>query len=228
VTSENVQPTVQPAPARFVLFDVDGTLIDALDNQRRVWATWALQHGLDADAVHRVALRTRPMETFAQVAPDLDPEGCLAALHALEDDDVRSGVYSAFDGASDLLGALPPGSWALVTSNYEHRVRGRFTRTGLPVPAVIVDAGAVTEGKPSPVPYLAAAERLGADPANCLVIEDAPSGVEAGLRAGMTVWGVNSASELPGVHRHFATLRVAAPDIVGFASGTWREVPAAH
>ncbi|MYT12859.1 MULTISPECIES: HAD-IA family hydrolase [unclassified Streptomyces] len=208
---------VQPDPRKCVLLDVDGTLIDAVDNQRRVWATWAGRYGLDAAEVYRVALRTRPLETFARVGPDQDPRECLAALHTLEDEDVRSGVYTAFDGASELLGALPSEAWALVTSNYEHRVRGRFARTGLPVPPVIVDAAAVEEGKPSPVSYLLAAGQLGALPEDCLVIEDAPSGVEAGLRAGMTVWGVNTAAAVAGVHRHFTSLREAVPAILAFA-----------
>ncbi|CCK25057.1 phosphatase [Streptomyces davaonensis JCM 4913] len=212
--------TSEPASSArttYVLFDVDGTLMDAVHNQRRVWATWAQRYGLDADEVYQVALRTRPMETFAQVAPDEDPHACLAALHELEDDDVRTGDYQAFGGASDLLHDLPPGSWALVTSNYEHRVRGRFARTGLPVPDVIVDAAAVAEGKPSPVPYLQAAALLGADPASCLVVEDAPSGVRSGLRAGMTVWGVNTPAPVEGVHRHFTTLSEAVPHILAFA-----------
>lgn len=203
---------------KYVLFDVDGTLMDTVSNQRQIWATWAERYGLDADEVYQVALRTRPMETFAQVAEGRDPRECLATLHELEDEDVRSGVYSAFDGASELLHGLPPGSWALVTSNYEHRVRGRFQRTGLPVPGLIVDAAAVEEGKPSPVPYLLAAEQLGAEPADCLVIEDAPSGVRSGLRAGMTVWGVNAAVAVQGVHRHFGSLREAAPHILAFVS----------
>ncbi|MFF8392438.1 HAD family hydrolase [Streptomyces sp. NPDC016172] len=203
---------------KYVLFDVDGTLIDAVSNQRRVWGSWAERYGLDADKVYRVALRTRPMETFAQVAADRDPRECLALLHELEDEDVRSGVYAAFDGASELLHSLPPGAWALVTSNYEHRVRGRFLRTDLPVPDVIVDAVAVEEGKPSPVPYLQAAARLGAEPGDCLVIEDAPSGVRSGLRAGMTVWGVNSAAAVEGVHRHFVSLREAVPHILACVS----------
>ncbi|MFD3504936.1 HAD-IA family hydrolase [Streptomyces sp. NPDC058676] len=213
MTSESVRP----GPRKYVLFDVDGTLIDAVDNQRRVWGTWAGRYGLDADEVYRVALRTRPMETFATVAPDQDPGECLTALHRLEDEDVRSGVYTAFDGASQLLGALPPGAWALVTSNYERRVRGRFARTGLPVPHLVVDAAAVEEGKPSPAPYLLAAQHLGARPEDCLVIEDAPSGVESGLRAGMTVWGVNTAGGETGAHRHFGSLREAVPDILAFA-----------
>ncbi|MGW7271820.1 HAD family hydrolase [Streptomyces sp. NPDC054864] len=214
----------QPSYAKYVLFDVDGTLIDAVANQRRVWATWAARYGLAPAAVHQVALRTRPMETFLAVAPERDPRECLAVLHELEDEDVRSGVYAAFDGATELLSALPSGSWALVTSNYEHRVRGRFARTGLPLPNVLVDAAAVAEGKPSPVPYLLAAERLGAKPEDCLVVEDAPSGVESGLRADMTVWGVNAEIPVDGVHRHFASLREAVPDILAFAATSRRRV----
>jgi sugar-phosphatase len=215
VTSEHARPV----PRKYVLFDVDGTLIDAVANQRQVWGTWAVRYGLDPDEVYRVALRTRPMETFAAVAPDQDPLECLAVLHTLEDEDVRSGVYAAFDGAPELLSALPSGCWGLVTSNYEHRVRGRFARTGLPVPDVLVDAAAVEEGKPSPVPYLLAAERLGAGPEHCLVIEDAPSGVKSGLRAGMTVWGVNAPVAVEGVHRHFGSLREAVPEILSFTTG---------
>ncbi|MFF5975624.1 HAD family hydrolase [Streptomyces sp. NPDC012769] len=198
----------------FILFDVDGTLMDAVENQRRVWHAWAAHHGLDGDEVYAVALRTRPVETFATVAPGADPDECLALLHALEDEDVRTGTYSAFEGAAELLNALPADRWALVTSNYEHRVRGRFERTGLPLPGLIVDAACVSEGKPSPVPYLMAAEKLGADPADCLVIEDAPSGVRSGRAAGMTVWTVNTAVPPEGSHRHFATLAEAVPEIL--------------
>ncbi|MFC4960583.1 HAD-IA family hydrolase [Streptomyces mauvecolor] len=215
MTDEHVR---QPGAGKRVLFDVDGTLIDAVENQRRVWAAWAARYGRDPEETYRVALRTRPVETFAEVVPDQDPQECLAALHALEDEDVRSGVYSAFDGARELLTGLAPGTWALVTSNYEHRVRGRFARTGLPMPGVVVDAAAVAEGKPSPVPYLLAAERLGVQPADCLVIEDAPSGVAAGVRAGMTVWGVNAVVAVAGVHRHFETLSAAVPEILAFAA----------
>ena len=131
---------------RAVLFDVDGTLLDVLPNLRRVWTEWALQHDLDPELVWRTALVTRPSETFAAVAPSLDPVSCLATLHELEDEDARSGNYMAFDGASQLLATLEPSDWAIVTGNYAHRVRIRFERLGLQLPRVVVDAESVTRG----------------------------------------------------------------------------------
>ena len=59
-------------------------------------------------------------------------------------------------------------------------------------------------GKPSPEPFLLAAERLRVDPADCLVLEDAPAGVAAARAAGMTVWAVtttHAAAELDGAER---------------------------
>ena len=83
---------------------------------------------------------------------------------------------------------------------------------------MIVDAASAEEGKPSPVPYLLAAERLGAEPEECLLIEDAPSGVESGLSAGMTVWGVNALVAVDGVHRHFGSLGETVRDILACTS----------
>jgi hypothetical protein len=127
---------------RAVLFDVDGTLLDVLANQRRVWEVWADRFALDGDVVSACALRTTPRQTFAQVAPDRDPDECLAVLHELEDQDARAGSYAAFAGARKLLRRLPPDAWAVVTSNYAHRVAMRFERLGLPRPRVVIDAEA--------------------------------------------------------------------------------------
>jgi sugar-phosphatase len=119
---------------------------------------------LEADAVYRTALITRPVERFAAVAPTLDPASCLAVLHEIEDHDAQTGSYTAFAGAAELLTKMDPSAWAVVTSNYAHRVRIRFARTGLPLPEVIIDAAAVTRGKPHPEGYLKAALALGRHP----------------------------------------------------------------
>ena len=55
---------------------------------------------------------------------------------------------------------------------------------------MLVTADRLRRGKPDPEGYLLAARELGADPAGCVVLEDAPAGVEAGRAAGMRVVGV--------------------------------------
>lgn len=67
----------------------------------------------------------------------------------------------------------------------------------LPVPEVLVTAEDVDVGKPDPAGYLLAARRLGADPAECIVVEDTPAGLEAGRRAGCHVIAV-ATSHSPG------------------------------
>nr|BFF09866.1 HAD family hydrolase [Microbacterium flavescens] len=201
-----------------MLFDVDGTLVDAVANQRRIWGSWADRFGLDGDEVYALALRTRPAETVARFLPLRARDEALAEFQRLEDQDVVEGDYEAFAGATGLLRKLDPDRWALVTANLRRRVEGRFLRLQLPTPRVIVDAESTVLGKPHPQPYLAAAAELDVHPGRCLVVEDSRSGVAAGLAAGMTVWSVNSATPVSGAHRHFPALADAAAEILRFAA----------
>jgi sugar-phosphatase len=67
---------------------------------------------------------------------------------------------------------------------------GRLKAAGLPVPDRIISGDQVKRGKPDPEPYRRGAELLKAQPEDCLVVEDAPSGVRAGVAAGCRVLGV--------------------------------------
>jgi sugar-phosphatase len=202
---------------RAVLLDVDGTLLDNLENLRSVWRQWATGHSLDPDATFQVALQNRPVDTFATLVPGLDPLACLQELHAIEDDDARFGDLQAHRGASPLLQALSPDRWALVTSNYTHRVKTRFKRLDLPVPPVLVDAADVEQGKPHPEGYLTAAEQLGIPPERCLVVEDSLSGIAAGRAAGMTVWAIGAGtSDQQEADRTYPALHLAVADILSW------------
>jgi sugar-phosphatase len=95
----------------------------------------------------------------------------------------------------ELLKSLPVERWTIVTSATRPLLLARLHAAGLPVPERLVSGEMVTRGKPDPEPYRMGAEMLGFAPAECLVVEDAPSGVRAGVEAGCRVLGVE------GTHR---------------------------
>jgi mannitol-1-/sugar-/sorbitol-6-phosphatase len=90
-------------------------------------------------------------------------------------------------GATKLLKSLPPERWCVVTSGTRRLAMSRLEAGNLPVPEVLISADDVVNGKPNPEPYLKGAETLKMKPAECLVIEDAPAGIDAAHAAGMKV-----------------------------------------
>jgi sugar-phosphatase len=170
-----------------VLFDMDGTLVDSNACVEKTWRRWAARHGLDADALLQDAHGRQSQETIRRVAPHLDTPEERAGLVRAEED-CREVVE--VPGARALLASLAPGRWAVVTSAWRRLAEIRLECAGLPVPRVLVTADQVSRSKPHPDGYLLAAERLGFPPAGCVVVEDAPVGVESGRAAGMRVIGI--------------------------------------
>jgi mannitol-1-/sugar-/sorbitol-6-phosphatase len=95
-------------------------------------------------------------------------------------------------GAADLVRTIPPGRWCVVTSGTRLLASARLQFGGLPVPEILVTADDVINGKPHPEPYLKAAYLLGVKPEECLVIEDAPAGIQSARAGGMKVIGITS------------------------------------
>ena len=173
-----------------MLFDLDGVLIDSTSCVIRHWQRFADQHGLDLATIMQAAHGVRTIETIRLVAPHLDAERETAEFTAREVQDTE-GVY-AIEGARSLVDTLPEDAWAVVTSGSAALARTRLRAGGLPVPATLVTANDVRQGKPAPEPYLVGAKRLGVAPGRCLVIEDAPAGIASGKGAAMRVVGVAS------------------------------------
>jgi sugar-phosphatase len=197
-----------------ILFDLDGVLVDSTRAVDREWREWARRKGVDGDRVMAIAHGVRTIEVIRRVAPHLDAESEAAAIENHEAHD-QHGV-TVMPGAAGLLESIPEGRWGVVTSGSRLLAQNRLRYCGLPVPEVLVTSDDVTNGKPDPEPYLKGAEGLGLRPEECMVIEDAPAGVQAARAAGMKVIGMAStytASKLAAadaVVEAFAGMQVSA------------------
>jgi sugar-phosphatase len=176
-----------------VIFDLDGVLIDSDAAIEQRWRQWAEEHDIPFEDVEAV-YHGRPMvEVIEEVAPDLDPE---TEIDRMRDVMTAAPDYiRAFDGVKELLDGLPPERWAIATSARRRTATNRLDHVGLPTPNVFITADDVTRGKPAPDAYQLAAERLQVDPSDCIVFEDAASGVEAARRAGTRVVGVATSTD---------------------------------
>jgi sugar-phosphatase len=168
-----------------VVFDLDGVLVDSAAHVEQQWRRWASARGLRPEPFLRVCHGRRALETIRMAAPHLDAEAEVRAFIPLEE--ATSAPIGPLPGAQRLLTTLPIGTWAVATSGIRPVATSRLRRAGLPVPPVLICAEDVTRGKPSPDAFLLAARSLGLPPEQCLVVEDAPAGVQAARAAEMGV-----------------------------------------
>ena len=171
-----------------ILFDMDGVLVSSIGSVNRCWRKWAEHYGLPNAETVQIEHGTRAVDMIARLKPDLDVAEGLKFIEDLEIDDVAD--LKVLPGARALLGSLPPERWAIVTSATHRLLLGRLRAAELPVPERIISGDMVVRGKPDPEPYRRGAELIHSPAADCLVVEDAPSGVGAGIAAGCRVLGV--------------------------------------
>jgi mannitol-1-/sugar-/sorbitol-6-phosphatase len=177
---------------------MDGTLVESQEAVLRHTRLWARRHRLDPEAAIRASHGRRDIDVIRALAPYADPYTELAWLDHLSCTD-SEGVRAAA-GARRLLASLPASRWGVVTSATRVVAHSRLAVARLPAPRVLVCADDVDAGKPSPQGYLAAAAAFRADPAGCLVVEDAEVGLVAAREAGMPAVCV-AGSRTP-VHGH--------------------------
>jgi sugar-phosphatase len=178
---------------RGVLFDMDGVLVDSTPAVARVWSGWAREHGFEPAAVVKQAHGRPSIATIRELLPHADHHAEDREVERRELEDVEDVV--ALPGAPEILCVLPASRYAIVTSATRRLAEVRLRAAGLPIPAYFVTASDVKRGKPNPDPYLMGAESLRLPPADCIVIEDAPSGVRAGKAAGARVIAVRTTSK---------------------------------
>ena len=169
-----------------LLFDMDGTILSSIASAERSWTIWAERQGLDVAKFLPTIHGVQSIETIRRLnLPGVDPVAEAAWITAAEMQDVDD--VDPIPGAPAFLASLPAPRWAVVTSAPRALAEIRLKAAGLPLPPLLITAEDVANGKPAPDCFLLAAERLGVAASECLVFEDAPAGIAAGVAAGATV-----------------------------------------
>ncbi|MGE7367538.1 HAD family hydrolase [Neorhizobium sp. NPDC001467] len=190
-----------------VIFDCDGVLVDSEPVSVRVLVAALNRHGIDmAEEEAYSRFLGRSLATMTQV---MDEEyGFHTGPEFLEG--LRVDLYERFrselqaiKGIADTVDRLG-GAFCVASSSQPERIRLSLTLTGLidKFEPHIFSASMVENGKPAPDLFLLAAERMGYDPADCIVVEDSPAGIEAAHRAGMTALAFTGGS-----HTHVSGYR---------------------
>lgn len=214
------------AHQRAVLWDLDGTLIDSGAHHYQAWVEILADEGVTL-SLHQF------VSTFGQrndlvlrqfISPDIT-RAEIDRIAATKERRYRELVHTQgvrfLPGGAGWLDALRRAGWkqALVTSAPRANVEVIITALGAaPYFDTIVVAEDVTHGKPDPEVFLLAAQRIGAPATDCIVIEDAPAGIEGARRAGMRTIGIGEHVKPAGPDLHFDSLEDLPTDLFGLVS----------
>ena len=180
---------------RAVIFDIDGTIVDNMHLHAEAFAVFAERHGLSPlTTADRARLDGRRNSEIFPILfkREVSRDEWLAYEHEKESlyRELSRGRLSPMKGLHAFIDRLKADGIpvALATSapkpNVTHTLAELNLTEAFPI---IVRGDEVPRGKPAPDVFLEAARRLGVDPGDCLVFEDAPMGIEAAHAAGMRV-----------------------------------------
>ena len=176
------------------IFDCDGVLVDSEPTANRVMAEVITEAGLPitAEECMRLFMGRRWEDSVSLIAERLGgplPPSFGDDYRELRDESFRRELEPVA-GIADAIARIPL-ERCVASSGTDERIRFVLGLTGLLelFEGRIFSAHEVEHGKPAPDLFLHAAEQTGHDPERCAVIEDSRVGIEAGVAAGMSVFG---------------------------------------
>lgn len=168
-----------------LLFDLDNTLVNSSEIVLWSMRLWCKEHQVNLERALKFGEGRRTEDTIKIVAPHLDAVKEAKKIEDLEEHLVEN--TKPIFGAQEFTRAISRTDWAVVTSSSFRLVGPKLNAAKIVIPDVIVSADCVKNGKPAPDPYEKAMEMLSVIPDECLVFEDADSGVESAIAAGCRV-----------------------------------------
>ena len=189
------QQPQQQIEAKAILFDLDGTLVTSTGGIESILSHWATEQNLVVQEVLDYCHGKRTIDIVRHFIADECVEQNYQALTAQFVD--ASADTTAIQGSLNFLELLNQHQipWAVVSSSERVLIEARLKAAGLPLPKLMVSAEDVEKGKPDPTGYLLGAKLLNTDIADCLVFEDAPSGILAAQRAGAQLITIGCAEQ---------------------------------
>ncbi|MDY0975105.1 HAD-IA family hydrolase [Massilia sp. CFBP9012] len=181
-------------PARALIFDMDGTIVDNMDFHTQAWITFFARRGkvIEPDAFFRDTAGRQGKEILRHYMGEELSDDELATLNHEKEELYRElyGPHRAtLPGFDAFIAAGAARGWKLAVATSASPGSTRFILDEMDLrsrfDAVVVGTVDVPRGKPHPDVFLKAADRCETMPAQCIVFEDAPLGVEAARRAGM-------------------------------------------
>lgn len=184
---------------RAVLWDVDGTLLDSREYH---WLSW--QETLTSEGYP--ITRDEFLQTFGrrndEIVPLYFPNIGQAEINRISEakearyrELMRNGGVEALPGVRYWLQRLHENGWRQAVASSAPLLNVQAILQALDIAAcfdALTSAEDVQRGKPDPQVFLVAAQKLGVAPGRCVVVEDAPAGIEGARRAGMKAVGVLS------------------------------------
>jgi HAD superfamily hydrolase (TIGR01509 family) len=214
------------AVAGHVVFDLDGVVVDSEPTHERANTEWL--GSLGAVLVPNLAeammgRRVRDLTDVIARQAGLPPDEAFAGREAVFWRMLGEQALLPMPGLRPALARLAGAGLPLAVASSGTRAYVEHVLAGLGVAdafAAVVSGEEVADGKPAPDVYLLAAERLGADPADCVAVEDAPHGIAAARAAGMRVVAVpharTKALDLSRADKVVPDLEAAAGWILGW------------